>query len=115
MCREDPFLLRNNENYINDLKINNVSLTGIKEEFAFKNIRTLYCAGIGSVTGTDEFHDVPEGVVHYTMIPALEYFCSIIPNFLDTLNERMYMFDYGHENSRNRPPSISQEHLKKKS
>jgi len=62
----------------------------------------------------DGMHDCLEGVGHYSMIPTLKHFSQLDPLFLEMLNFRMYMFDYGPYDSLNKPSRIIPETLNKK-
>lgn len=103
-------LLRNYENYYNDLAVKNVSETGIKEECVFNTIPSIDIIQIPSV---DRMHGCLEGVGHYSMIPILKHLSQLNPLILGKLNYRMNMFDYGSDRL-NKPPSITPETLNKK-
>jgi hypothetical protein len=106
-CVEDESLLRTPENYAADVLRNDSSSTGIKEECIFNDLPS-FCAPTD--IAVDEFHDLTEGVAHYTMVPVLRHFDSINAMFLNTLNGRLYSFNYGIDND-NRPPLINRDKL----
>jgi hypothetical protein len=104
--------LRNITNYTDDLIKNDVSLTGIKEPCVWNQIDSFHVTDNYSV---DVMHDMLEGVCNYDiglmlkrMIFDLKYFS------LNTLNNRIELFDYGPIDIRNRPTMISSESLKVK-
>lgn len=111
LCEEDEAKLRTPENYAEDVAKNDSSLTGIKENCVFNDIPS-FCAPID--IGLDEFHDITEGVAHYTMVAVLRHFDEQNECFLNILNGRLYSFDYGVDND-NRPPLINVEKLRSKS
>lgn len=102
--------LRNKINYADDLNINNVSLTGIKELCVFNQITSFHVTENLSV---DIMHDMLEGVCKtelanllYVMINQFKYFD------LETLNNRIECFNYTSIDIRNRPPLLSMDSLK---
>lgn len=109
-CVEDPILLRSSENYYNDLALENPRLTGIKEECIFNKIPSV---DIIEMPFVDSMHDCLEGVGHYSILPILKHFFQLDPLFLEMLNYRMYMFDYGSHDGLNKPPCITPEILNK--
>lgn len=109
-CIEDPDLLRSSESYYNDLALENSKLTGLKEQCIFNNIPSV---NIIEMPFVDSMHDCLEGVGHYSMIVILRHFFQLDPLFLQILNYRMYMFDYGSDNGINKPPCITPEILGK--
>lgn len=113
MTVEDLTCLRDSENYTNDVTINDWTKTGIKEEFVFKDIKSLCYGNVTHAFTVDCMHDGLEGIGHYTMIPVLNHLLDLDPLFLETLNCRMYMFNYGPDVN-NKPPSVTREILKMK-
>lgn len=109
-CVEDPTLFRTSKNYYSDLAIQNVSLTGIKEECTFNSISSIDIAEMPFVDG---MHDCLEGVGHYSMIPILKHLSRLDPLFLETLNYRMNLFHYGPYDNLNKPPCITFDTLNK--
>ena len=107
MLGEKADLMRTKDNYEQDVIANNMSVTGVKEKCIFTALRTFEMPTDVSV---DPFHDLNEGVCHYTMLPVLKHFHSKDDNFIQLLNLRMYTFDFGIDND-NRPPSITVDRL----
>ncbi|RVE41093.1 hypothetical protein evm_014258 [Chilo suppressalis] len=112
MIVEDSACLRDSVNYANDVTLNDFRKAGIKEEFVFKEVKSLRF-DIPNAFAVDCMHDGPEGVAHYTMIPILNHLLDLDPLSLETLKCRMYMFDYD-QDVNNRPPSVTRENLNKK-
>ncbi|XP_011858483.1 PREDICTED: uncharacterized protein LOC105556038 [Vollenhovia emeryi] len=109
-CTEDLTLLRTSESYQNDLSAENASLTGIKEECIFNVVPSI---DIIEMPFVDGMHDCLEGIGHYSMIPILKHFSQLDPLFIETLNCRINMFDYGPYDSLNKPRCITLEMLEK--
>lgn len=109
-CIKYPTLIRDSESYYNDLASKNPRLTGIKEECVFNNIPSV---DIIEMPFVDSMHDCLEGEGHYSMIAIIKHFLQLDPLFLETLNYRMYMFDYGSHDGLNKPPCINPEILNK--
>lgn len=109
--KENSLLLRNPDNYDMDLNLNDYSLTGIKEKCIWNDIPSFH---LTKNTSFDIMHDLLEGVCRYDMASILNYFVHDVKMFsLDSLNNRIEMFDYGVIEDCNKPPSITTEHLKK--
>lgn len=112
MTTEDVTLLRNSENYLQDLCQNDFSKTGIKEICVFNQIIGY---DFSENQALDMMHDVWEGGAKYVMR-------SIIYDFifrenrcftLQQLNQRIQAFNYGPYESY-KPPVISLHSLKSK-
>ncbi|XP_026290847.2 uncharacterized protein LOC113215432 [Frankliniella occidentalis] len=103
-CVEDSALLRNEANFLAAVAVKNKSLTGVKDDCALREIPSLEFPQDLSV---DPFHDCEEGICHNLMLAVLR---KMIPKCftLKTLNERINVFDYGH-NVTNKVPPISEE------
>jgi len=104
--------LRNSINYADDLELNDVLLTGVKESCVWNEISSFHVTQNYCV---DIMHDMLEGVCNYDiglmlkiMIFDLKYFT------IDKLNNRIELFDYGSVDIRNRPTLIASETLKSK-
>lgn len=104
--------LKNHINYANDLEINELILTGVKEPCVWNEISSFHVTQNYCV---DIMHDMLEGVCNYDiglmlkiMIFDLKYFT------IDKLNNRIELFDYGSIDIRNRPTLIASETLKGK-
>ncbi|KAK3929199.1 Zinc finger protein 653 [Frankliniella fusca] len=110
MFVEDVSLLRTPENYQADLLFGDSSVTGIKEECIFNQLPSFETP---TDIALDEFHDLIEGVAHYTFVPVLRHFHNLNSLFISTLNDRLYYFDLGVD-SDNRPPLINLDILLKK-
>lgn len=103
--------LRNIQNYKSDVATCNVSLTGIKEESVWNNLRNFHVTKNLSV---DIMHDLLEGVCHYDL-------CQIILNFINVhkyfslaeLNSFIETFNYGPLNRNRKIDSITIEMLNK--
>ncbi|CAD6208546.1 GSCOCG00010541001-RA-CDS [Cotesia congregata] len=108
-----PELKRTPKNYEEDIKLNNISQTGIKEECVFHKIRSFHCTQNFSV---DEMHDIRESLAHDDIIAilrALTFEKSEFYSFpLSELNNHLLMFDYGPIDCSNRPPPIREEDIK---
>lgn len=104
-------LLRNRNNYEQDLAINNARKTGIKTESILNKLK--YFHVVDNYIG-DLMHDWPEGICHYDILIILRQFIYEESLFtLQFLNERIKSFDYGPSCSRNKPPEISEDMLLK--
>lgn len=106
---ENTDLLRNVDNYKQDLLLQDYSLTGIKEECVFNNVIGFHVTENYCV---DIMHDLLEGVCSYDMSLILNNFISDVNLFsLNTLNAKIEAFDYG--SFTNIPPKITAQALKK--
>ena len=107
-CLEDASLLRSPETYENDLKLNNVKLTGVKSECVLNSITSFHVSDNYAV---DVMHDILEGVCHYDIILLLKYYIYEVKYFsLEILNERLVSFNYK-TTERNLPQHIKEDHL----
>lgn len=112
LCVEDKTLLRTKENYMTDVELNNVSVTGIKEVCVWHDLKSFHLTENLSV---DIMHDILEGVCNYTLLVVLNNLIFEKKYFsLDILNSRICTFNYGHLEQSNAPPQISTENLKSK-
>jgi len=96
-------MLRNKTNYDEDISINNITLTGLKELCVFNQINSFHAAQNFAI---DIMHDILEGMILKNMIYDFNYFT------IDTLNNRIEYFNYGSIDIRNRPPLLSTALLK---
>lgn len=111
LCYEDVTILRNKINYAEDITINNVSITGIKERCVFNVLHSFDAVENYSV---DIMHDLLEGVCIYEISYILYHFIVQKRYFtLDTLNWRLEFFKFNPTCSR--PPTISSSQLYNKS
>lgn len=111
LCNEDVNALRDKVNYAQDVAINNVTLSGIKESCAFNVLPSFHAIENYSV---DIMHDLLEGVCIYEMSYILHY-CIVEQQYftLDTLNWRLQFLNF--DPMLNRPPTILNSQLLKKS
>ncbi|XP_008189972.1 uncharacterized protein LOC103311913 [Acyrthosiphon pisum] len=90
-CYEDQSLLRHTEQYYAQLLQNDVSATGVKEEYVM--------------------HDMLEGCSKYIMSFILKYYIKELKLFtLQVLYDRLFCFDYGPEN--NKPCALTEDYIK---
>ena len=112
MTAENKNKIRTEVNYESDLEIKDSSRTGIKEPCVFHKIDGFH---IAHNISADIMHDVFEGVANYCLVNILKDFISDkrYPLFtLDVLNDRIELFDYGILEKSNKPPLISEDHIK---
>lgn len=108
MQSEDKLQNINTYNY--DIKINNMSLTGIKEIFVFNEISYFYVAENYSV---DIMHDLLEGVYKYNIELMLNKMIFNIHYFtVKILNDRIQSFNYVSIDIRSRRSLISVDSIK---
>lgn len=111
LCKQDVSTLRNIKNYEDDLKTSNVSLTGVKTQSVWNNLRSFHVTENFVV---DIMHDIFEGVGVLVIMKLIHQFIKIDIFFiLETLNFKLKHFKFGREIS-NRPPLILEENLKNK-
>lgn len=90
---ENKFLLRNSENYTEDINTNNFNLTGIYKESIFNQLNSFHTIKNYSV---DLMHDIFEGIYHYNMCNIIKYYTDTVKIFsLQTLNLRKQNFNFG--------------------
>lgn len=111
MTMEDPSLLRDPQNYDEDVALNDVSRTGIKEACVFNNVRSFHVTDNMCV---DIMHDGAEGLSHYVLIAVLKHCIDCRYFTLHNLNSRLFFFDYGPADSSNKPVPISEDFASKK-
>ena len=110
--RENVSLLRNPDNYEFDMSLNNPSLTGIKENCVWNKIQGFH---VTKNTSFDIMHDLLEGVCRYDMAAVINYFVKDVKLFsINCLNSRIQLFDFCVIEDSNKPPTITNVHLKKK-
>lgn len=106
--KENRLILRNVINYEEDLRINNVSVTGIKSRCIFNSLRTFHVVNNLMV---DIMHDLLEGVCHYDLCAILNVIIFVRQYLtLETLNDRVQNFNYGPDFG-NKPTLITAEHI----
>lgn len=108
LCAENN-VLRNKENYEQDVKTNEFQLTGVKQSSSFNNINNFHVTQNFFV---DVMHDMLEGVCHYDLILIINKFVSDKLLTIELLNFRILNFNYGLKCS-NKPPLLSSDVLKK--
>jgi len=97
-------MLRNKTNYDEDILINNITLTGLKEVCVFNQINSFHLTQNFAV---DIMHDILEGVCKYDIGMILKKMIYDFNYFtIDTLNNRIESFNYGSIDIRNRPPLL---------
>lgn len=106
MTLEDSSLLRDPINYAEDVALDNVSETGIKEYCVFNRVRSFH---ITENLCVDVMHDSAEGLSHYVLIPLLKHCIQSHYFTLSMLNSRLFFFDYGPADSSNRPVPIAED------
>ncbi|CAG9787096.1 unnamed protein product [Diatraea saccharalis] len=105
---DDYRLYRNMENYLEDVNINNVSVTGIKEPCIWHDVEGF---SVLDNVGVDVMHDLLEGVCKYDLCLMLSAYIFELKLFtIQTLNDRISSFDYGPDR-RNQPPCLLADHL----
>lgn len=111
LSKQQDELLRNRTNFEEDIAVNNVSLTGIKEQTPWNNLPSFHATDNPSV---DIAHDIFEGVASFDVTEILYQFIIVDKLFtIETLNSRLKYFNYGKDNV-NKPPLIAIENLKHK-
>lgn len=107
---QNDIILRNSFNYDNDVAINNVSQTGIKEKCIWNDLNFFRATENYSV---DIMHDMLEGVCKYDIGLILKYMVFDFKYFtVEIFNNRIETFNYSPIDIRNRPTLISAENLK---
>ncbi|XP_075168716.1 uncharacterized protein LOC142240860 [Haematobia irritans] len=108
---ENVYMLRNPENYEQDLQDKDFKSSGIKENSVWNDLNNFHVTQNHCV---DVMHDLLEGVCHYVLIFILKRFIEYHKFFsLQQLNYRMLTFDFGPINSRNKPPILNSDFHKK--
>lgn len=107
---EDPSMIRNEENYDEDVSVENKKETGIKRNSIFN---TIYLFHVTHSAGVDIMHDLSEGVLRYNMCSIILYFIKKKIFTLKTLNDRKRTFNYDYPDRGNKSVNIKVEKLKK--
>lgn len=101
--------LRNLCNYKEDVNINNLNITGIKEDSIWNTLKNFHVVENFSV---DCMHDLLEGVCHYDLTVILKSFILKEKYFsLQQLNRRIEIFNFGP--STQKPPLLNSDSLLK--
>lgn len=101
MTKEDAELLRNIENYEEDLALGDVSLSGIKSDSILNSLPKYH---VTKNVFVDVMHDVLEGVANFGLCSVILFYVNNNVFSLDELNGRIRLFPFG--NKENRPPLI---------
>lgn len=107
---EDSTLLRNADNYFQDVAEGDVS-SGVKEKSVWFDLEGFDVLG---QMGVDCMHDVFEGVGKYILGFVLKSLIKDGLLSLDTLNNRLHSFDFGPDNSA-KPVAMTLEHIRRES
>lgn len=104
--KEDSSLLRNLENYENDIELNDQSLTGVKSRCIFNRLSHYH---VTENIIYDVMHDVLEGVANFGMVAVISYICD---KFLcvESLDELIQNFPF--RNITTKPAHIRAKDLK---
>lgn len=93
MCNQDDTLLRDETNYGEDLELNEVSQTGVKEKSCWSGLHNF---SLFDHVAVDLLHDVLEGVCRYTMSYVIKYLIRDVKIIsLEILNKKINSFDWG--------------------
>lgn len=107
-CEEIITSLRNKENYIQDLAVNNSSATGVVYDCIFNTLEYFHCNLNYSL---DLMHDFFEGIFKYVICQVLLNFINRNVVKLNVLNDRINNFSYGDQEVRYIPNIIDKKHL----
>lgn len=107
---ENVSILRNNDNYLVDVQLNNVSDSGIKEYSTWNSLLDFH---VTKNLAVDCFHDLLEGVCHYDLILILNVFIKDKLFTLHELNHRIEIFNFGLF-KKNSPPLFNDDSLTNK-
>lgn len=111
MVVEQTEKLRNRNNYDDDVKLSNISATGIKESSVWNNLNSFHVTENFSV---DIAHDIFEGIALFDTVELLYQFIIVSHLFsVDQLNDRLRFFNFGTQNV-NKPPLFSLCNIRKK-
>lgn len=84
--------LRDQYNNLKDIEINDVALTGIKENLVWNMLTNFHVTENLSIDST---HDVLEGICHYDLLAIFHQFIMVDKYFtLHQLNRRIEMFNF---------------------
>lgn len=116
-CVEDVTIMRNEQNYTEDVETNQLKETGIKEKCVFNQISGFHATK--SLT-LDPMHDLAKGVIVYDLVLILKHFITSkithnnITITLEFLNDRINNHDFGPIDSSSRPLGITYDELFKR-
>lgn len=101
--------LRTVQNYSDNVNMQSLAMTGIKEQCVWNEIPSF--SFILSIC-FDIMHDLLEGMCSYDLTLIIFHLIYVKKYFsLETLNNRIFYFDYGPIESGNAVPRINKEHL----
>ena len=100
---EDLTLLRNKENFVQDLELDDVSRTGIKRSTVLNNLRNFHACENYTV---DVMHDFLEGIIPFEIKLIINSLIGQGCFSLQDLNDRLSSFNYGFEDKKNKPSLI---------
>lgn len=106
---EDKSMIRNVENYNEDLLTDNEKLTGIKWSSIFNSILLFH---VTHSAGVDIMHDLSEGVLRYNMCAIILFFVKNKVFKLKTLNNRKNRFVYDYPDRGNKSSNITMKKLR---
>ena len=92
MCKLDVGLLRNDENYEEDVRINDLSQTGVARNCVFNKV---YDYNVTNDIIFDIMHDLLEGVCNFGMCGVLKKLIKLPGINLNVINNRLECFDFG--------------------
>lgn len=103
--------MRNRTNYKEDLNVNSICKTGIKQPCIFNEITSFHVTENFSV---DISHDIFEGIALFDMTEILYQIIMIDKLFtVETFNMRLKYFNFGKQNI-NKPPLLTIDNIKRK-
>lgn len=99
---EDETLLRNVDNYVQNIETNNFSLTGINQNNILNNTNSFH---VTTNFYVDVMHGIFEGVCHYDMCHIITYYTETVKLLsLETLKLKKQHFNYGELEQKNLSP-----------
>lgn len=110
MTSENPLTLRTLDNYEQDVALNDMKLTGIKEKSILNSIDTF---NVVTNYAIDIMHDFFEGVCHYDICHIITYLIDLKYFSLKQLNTRKQMLNYGEIEINNVSPEITSNDLQR--
>jgi len=111
LYEEDASVMRNIQNYSEDVAKMCFSETGIYNQSIMNSLNSFH---VTNNFCADSMHDIFEGVCHYDMCHIIKYYISTVKLFsLTTLNNRKANFNCGTIEVGNISPNITELHLNK--
>lgn len=96
---EEEKFIRTVKSYEEDVKLKNVTETGINHECIFNNLSYYHCIENSTC---DTMHDIAEGVCRYVLSSLILHYVNEKNFSLDYLNDRLGRFHYGSTTNSNR-------------